>query len=124
VGGTEWARLKAVIDVPLRRGGWYRVLSRTHLQTIVDVNGKSVAVPLPYVEVRTTPPGAWTVLRNPTVAARTPKAFRPGYLVCPACQTRIPLPPNPVALQLCPRCSNSFPIAWDERYMEKETTKV
>ena len=124
MGASTWARLKAEIDLPLRRGGWYRVIAQTQLEVVVDVHGKLVVVPLPYAELRETPPGAWTVLRNPTVAPRTSKVFRAGYLVCPGCQTRIPLPPNPVASQLCPRCGNSFPIAWDERYMEKETTKV
>jgi hypothetical protein len=119
VGTIQWARLTTSIDVPLRRGGWYRVVSHTRLEAVVSVQGKPVSVPRPYVEIRATPPREWTVLRNPTVAPRTPEIFRRGYLVCPGCRDRVPLPAAQVATQLCPGCSQAFPIAWDEHCLEE-----
>jgi hypothetical protein len=115
-----WGRLTVQVDVPLRRGGWYRVVSHTALEAVVGVaGGQAVPVPRPYLEIRVTAPTEWTVLRNPTVAARTPDVFRRGYLVCPGCRNRVPLPPAQVSKQLCPSCSQTFSIAWRERYLEK-----
>ena len=119
LGTTQWARLNTAADVPLRRGGWYRVVSLTRLEAVVSVEGQPVSVPRPRVEIRTTPPRQWTVLRNPTVAPRTPDVFRRGYLVCPGCRNRVPLPAAQVAKQLCPACSQTFSIAWYERYLEE-----
>ena len=76
-------------DVP-----WYPVVSLTRLEAVVSVGGQPVSVPRPRVEMRTTPPRQWTVLRNPTVAPRTPDVFRRGYLVCPGCRNRVPLGPG------------------------------
>jgi hypothetical protein len=50
LGRIEWARLKAAVDVPLRRGGWYRVVSLTRFEAVVSVQGQAVSVPRPYVE--------------------------------------------------------------------------
>ncbi len=105
--------------MPLRRGAWYRVMSISQLEVGVTAQGQTVIVPRPYLELRNTPPQEWTVLLNPTVAARTPEPFRRGYLVCPGCRNRVVLPPKRVATQMCPRCSDTFAIAWDERYFEK-----
>jgi hypothetical protein len=120
VGTMRWARLKAAIDVPLRRGAWYRVLPPvTGLDVAVSVEGRRVTVPRPCVEIRNTPPQRWTVLLDPTVALdRTPMYYRRGYLVCPSCQERVVLPPAQVPTQLCPRCGLFFEIAWDEHYLE------
>lgn len=114
-----WARLKTSANVPLRRGGWYRVISHTTLEAVVQIEGGTpVGVPRPYLDIRTQRPAEWTVLRNPAVAARTPFAFRRGYLVCPGCSERVPLPQSHVQEQLCPRCNHIFPIGWAERYLE------
>ncbi len=119
-----WARLAGAVDVPLRRGGWYPVVSHTALEAVLNVEGgKPVSVPRPYLEIRAAPPTEWTVLRNPTVAPRTPDIFRLGYIVCPACRNRVPLPAAQVAKQLCPRCSETFPIAWHERYLEQSVRR-
>lgn len=114
-----WARLKNSADVPLRRGVWYRVLSHTPLEAVLHVQGiEPIAVPRPYLDMRDVRPTEWTVLRNPKVAARTPVVFQRGYIVCPGCSERVPLPPQQVEEQLCPRCSHVFAIAWHERYFE------
>jgi len=115
----QWLRLKTTVDCPLRRGAWYRVASLTRLEAVVVIEGKSLSLPRPFVEIRTTPPREWTVLRNPTVALRTPEIFRKGYIVCPGCRNRVVLPATQVQKQLCPRCSQTFPIAWGEKYLEQ-----
>ena len=115
----QWARLRTAIGVPLRRGGWYRVVSMTELEVVVSAIGNDLTVPRPYVEIRATQPREWTVVRNPTVApARTPGQFRHGYLVCPSCRERIVLPATEVPKRVCPRCQQEFPIAWGEHYLE------
>ncbi len=110
-----------ILDVPLRRGAWYQVQASTPLEVAITAYGRTVTIPAPYIELRTTPPREWTALLNPTVAPRTPKQYRRGYLVCPGCQNRVVLPPNRVQEQMCPRCSMIYAIAWDERYLEKAT---
>jgi hypothetical protein len=114
---TQWARVTGAVDVPLRRGAWYRVVAPvTRREVVVSVQGKRVSVPRSAVEISSTPPHEWTVVREPTVAAdRTPEIFRLGYIVCPACRNRLVLPASRLAEQLCPRCSETFPIAWDDR---------
>jgi hypothetical protein len=113
---TQWARVNGAVDVPLRRGAWYRVVAPvTPLEVVVSVQGKRVSVPRTAVEICATPPSQWTIVRDPTVAPeRTPDVFRRGYIVCPACRNRLVLPATRLAEQLCPRCSQTFPIAWDD----------
>ena len=110
--------MKTTVQMPLRRGAWYRVALVTRHEAVLTVESTPVTVPRPYLEIRVTPPTTWTVQRNPTVSPRTPEVFRRGYIVCPGCRTRIPLPPRQVAEQLCPRCSQTFQVAWDEHYLE------
>lgn len=112
-----WARLKTAADVPIRLGAWYRVVSHTALEAVLSVEGgKSIAVPRPYLDIRAAPPREWTVLRSEAVPLQAPELFRLGYIVCPGCQKRVPLPAAELADQMCPRCNNTFPIAWNERY--------
>jgi len=111
----QWARVNTAVDVPLRRGAWYRVVAPvTRLEVVVSVQGKRVSVPRAAVEISATPPHEWTVVRDPAIAPdRTLDIFRLGYIVCPACRNRVVLPATRLAKQLCPRCSETFPIAWD-----------
>jgi hypothetical protein len=115
-GSIQWARVNAAVDGPLRRGAWYRVVAPvTRLEVVVSVQGKRVSVPRATVEIRATPPSQWTIVRDPSIAPeRTPEVFRVGYLVCPACRNRVVLPATRLAEQLCPRCSETFPIGWDD----------
>jgi hypothetical protein len=118
---TQWARVNAAVDVPLRRGAWYRVVAPvTRLEVVVSVLGKRVSVPRTAVDIRAMPPHEWTVVRNPTIAPdRTPEIFRLGYIVCPACRNRVVLPATRLAKQLCPRCSQTSPIAWDDQSLTR-----
>jgi hypothetical protein len=120
--GTQWARVRATASFPLRRGGWYRVVSETELEVMVSALGRQITVPRAAVELRTTPPNEWSVVRSPAISPdRTPTHFRSGYMVCPGCQDRIALPPAAVPGRTCPRCQQTFPIAWSERYLEEPT---
>jgi len=103
-GEPQWARLKTAVDLPLRLGAWYRVVAPvTALEVVVSIQGTRVSVPRPYVELRATPPGEWTVVRNPKVRSeRTPQGLRQGYIVCPGCRRRVELPAARLAEQLCP----------------------
>ena len=113
--------MKTAVDLPLRLGAWYRVVAPvTALEVVVSIQGTRVAVPRPYVELRATPPGEWSVVRNPKVRPeRTPEGLRQGYIVCPGCRRRVQLPAARLAEQLCPHCNETFPIAWDERPPKK-----
>jgi len=117
VAQMQWARLYAAVDCPLRRGAWYRVVSQTNLEVVVDVRGQAVSVARPLVEIRTAPPREWTVVT--TAGGRGPANLQSGYAVCPNCQHRAVLPFTRVPKLHCPRCKQLFPIAWDERYLQQ-----
>src|SRR5258708_5227546 len=103
----QWARVNSAVDVPLRRGAWYRVVAPvTRVEVVVSVQGKRVSVPRAAVETSSPPPHEWTVVEDPTVAAdRTPAIFRLRFLVCPACRNRLVVPASRLAGQLFPRYS-------------------
>ena len=108
---THWARLQAAVEGPLRRGAWYRVVSLTQRDAVVDVPGGQVRVPRPSVEIRTTRPLEWTIVRT---AERGPANLQSGYVVCPECRQRAVLPFAQVPKLWCPRCNQLFAIAWTE----------
>src|SRR5207244_12969306 len=58
----QWARLRSEYDAPLRRGAWYRVLSVSQFEVVVDVHQRPVLVARPYVDVSSTPPACWTII--------------------------------------------------------------
>ena len=97
---TQWARLRAEYDVPLRRGAWYRVLSVSQFEVVVDVNQRAILVARPYVDVSTSPPSRWTLIDR---GAGT------RYAVCPSCRERVPAAGHPPVLR-CRRCKGEFPV--------------
>ncbi len=111
----QWARLQIAVDCPLRRGAWYRVVSLTRLEAVVDVEGKAVSVARPFVELRTAPPREWTVVA--AVGGQGPANLQSGYVVCPNCRHRVVLPFARVPKLQCPRSNQLFPIGWDEAYL-------
>jgi hypothetical protein len=111
----QWARLQTTVDSPLRRGAWYRVVSLTRLEVVVDVEGSSVSVARPFVELRTVPPREWTIVS--AAEGRGPANLQSGYVVCPNCRQRAVLPFARVPKLQCPRCNQLFPIGWDEGYL-------
>jgi hypothetical protein len=113
----QWARLQATVGSPLRRGAWYRVVSLTRLEAVVDVDGARVAVPRPFVEIRAVPPREWTIVREGV--GRGPENIQSGYIVCPSCRHRVVLPFTQVPKLKCPRCAQLFAIGWSEAYLPK-----
>ncbi|MGH7751382.1 MAG: hypothetical protein ACREN5_01085 [Gemmatimonadales bacterium] len=73
-------------------------------------------LPRSLLELRVAPPCEWTVVRGPLNAARVPAGARDGYVVCPNCRHRDPLPDARVSTTRCPRCNEVFTVAWDEAY--------
>lgn len=107
-----WARLRAELDCPLRRGAWYQVRRLRPPEVIVDVLGERVIVPRSALEIASTPPLRWSVVH------RHQDAWLSGaseYAVCPNCRERVPLPTRLGMLQ-CRRCKEVRDIGWDEVY--------
>ena len=105
---VQWARLRSDHDVPLRRGAWYRVLSVSQFEVVVDVNQKAVLVARPYVDVSNVPPSRWTIVDR-TTAPNRPSGLGARYAVCPSCQERVPVGDRPSFLR-CRRCQGEFPV--------------
>jgi len=57
-----WARLRADIDRPLRRGAWYHVKKLGPREALVDVLGEAIDVPRPLLDIVSAPP--MTVVRR------------------------------------------------------------
>ena len=108
----QWARLTADYDCPLRRGAWYRVVSVSQLEVVVEVHGKQVLVARPYVELVNVPPPRWTVVARTKQSRRVPGKLGTQYVVCPSCRERVPLAGTPTKLR-CRRCAGVFQIAWE-----------
>ena len=85
---------------------------------ILDVPGTCVTVPRKAVELVGTPPRRWTVVPRPPGYTWLPESWGQHYGVCPGCHHRAPLLTIPQLLR-CPRCSEAFPVAWDESYLRK-----
>ena len=87
----NWARLRADYGCPLRRGAWYRVVSVSPLEAVVDVDQKPVLLPREYLEIVNTRPSRWTVVQEPERSPRLPSEMSGRYAVCPSCRERMPL---------------------------------
>ena len=118
----QWARLKNTLDVPLRRE--HGTASRQSFAGSGDhCLRKTVTVPRPFIDIRNTPP---TRMDRPDQSYGRPthaRTLSTGYLVCRNADIAS-LPPKRLVRQLCPRCSGTFTIAWDEHYLEKSTRIV
>jgi len=104
----QWARLRSDYDVPLRRGAWYRVLSVSQFEVVVDVNQKAVLVARPYVDISSVRPSRWTIVDRSTTPLHPP-ALDARYAVCPSCRERVPVAGDLRSLR-CRRCQGEFPI--------------
>lgn len=107
-GTEQWARLRSDHGVPLRRGAWYRVLSVSQFEVVVDVNRKAVLVARPFVDVSNIPPSRWTIVERPPAPQRLGD-LGARYAVCPSCQERVPVEERPHFLR-CRRCQGEFPV--------------
>jgi hypothetical protein len=117
VAEAQWARLQASVESPLRRGAWYRVVSLTPREAVLDVQGARVSVPREFVETRTLPPGEWTIIE--AGEGRGPSSLQSGYIVCPSCRHRAVLPFTHVPKLQCPGCKQVSGIAWSEGYLRE-----
>ncbi|HYL20160.1 MAG TPA: hypothetical protein VEU74_00250 [Gemmatimonadales bacterium] len=111
---VRWARLRRPADCGLRVGAWYPVAALSATEVRVYVRGQLVRVPRTLVELRTAPPGEWTVVRGPFNAARVPASAREGYIVCPNCRSREPMPEERPAVRRCARCNTAARVAWSD----------
>ncbi|HVH68125.1 MAG TPA: hypothetical protein VM716_09680 [Gemmatimonadales bacterium] len=102
----QWARLQADYDCSLRRGAWYRVLSVSQLEVVVEVHDKPVMIARPFLELVAVPPRRWTVIERATVSRREPRLGK-RYAVCPSCRERVPLAGRPSRMK-CRRCGGVF----------------
>lgn len=103
---AQWARLRAPARCGLRWGAWYPVVALTPRQAQLWVHGRALTVERGLLELRSTPPLEWTVIR--------PAGARDTHLVCPGCRFRMPAPERPVASSRCPRCNELFTVAWGD----------
>jgi len=113
----NWARLRADYGCPLRRGAWYRVVSISPLEAVVDVDQKPVLLPREYLEIVNTRPSRWTVVQEPERSPRLPSEMSGRYAVCPSCRERMPLRGEATNLR-CRRCNGVFEVGWGERYFD------
>jgi hypothetical protein len=113
----NWARLRADYGGPLRRGAWYRVVSVSPLEAVVDVEKRAVLLPREYLEIVATRPTRWTVVREAQPSPRLPSEMQERYGVCPSCRERMSLAGEPRTLR-CRRCNGVFEVGWGERYFD------
>ena len=110
-----WARLRADIDRPLRRGAWYQVKKLGPREALLDVGGEPVDVPRPVLDIISQPPHRWSVVPRPKNPARFPGVNE--YGVCPNCRERVPLTEHLASLR-CRHCNEVFDVAWEEQYFQ------
>ena len=110
-----WARLRADIDRPLRRGAWYHVKKLGPREALLDVLGEAVDVPRPLLDIISRPPERWSVVPRPKNPERFPGVTE--YGVCPNCRERVPLTERLASLR-CRHCNEVFDVAWEEQYFQ------
>ena len=108
---VQWARLRADVKSPLRRGAWYKILKLGAQEAALDVRGKTVVMPRTTLEIAPAPKPLWTVVPSPRNAPRFPTSWGSRYAVCPNCRERAQLEGKPTNLR-CHRCNGLFDIAW------------
>ena len=86
-----WARVRAGMDCPLRRGAWYRVVELTPEETVLEVNSRLLRVPRAFLQILPLRPPLWSLVRRrPDDAPPAPEEDG-KYAVCPNCCERSPL---------------------------------
>jgi hypothetical protein len=96
----RWARLRVDVPSPLRRGGWYPVLSAGAEEAVLEVRGAPTILARDAVEIIHTRPQTWSVV---------PAEGGGPYLVCADCAERV----RSTAVSgrfSCPHCHSSFVI--------------
>ena len=106
-----WARLQGDLNVRLRRGAWYRITQLGPLQAVVEVRGRSLAVPSAFLQVVDSPPRTWSVVTRPSDAVHLPRNFGDRYAVCPSCRARQAIGGRPRSMA-CQSCGGEFRVTW------------
>jgi hypothetical protein len=109
----QWARTRVRTSRHVRRGAWYRVLSASPLEAILEVNGLPVAVPRTFLLVLPFRPTLWSVVPRLRGTDHPPTSWGPSYGVCPGCSARAQLARHAVDAR-CPSCHGLFAIAWTD----------
>jgi hypothetical protein len=111
-----WARVRAGMDCPLRRGAWYRVVELAPSETVLEVNSRLLRLPREFLQILPLRPPMWSLVRRRPDDAPPPPdpaAEDPKYAVCPSCCERRPLVDSTPTLR-CERCGAVFAIAWSD----------
>src|SRR5713101_6096968 len=87
----QWARLKAEVKCPLRKGAWYRILKLTAAEATVDVKGKPVDVSRAHLQLSPVAGAHWSVVPSPKNAPRFPANWGARCAVCPNGRARAQL---------------------------------
>ena len=111
----QWARVRGDVNIRLRRGAWYEVVSLTPEQAVVDVNEQHLSVARSFLQIVPLLPQRWSVVARPADAVNLPISWGATYAVCPACRHRVPLRGQPTEMR-CPKCNGVFEIAWDDPF--------
>ena len=109
----QWARLQTDLNIQLRRGAWYRIRLLGALEAVIEVRGRQLQVPTPFIEVIGKPPRKWTVVSRPRDAVHLPPDWGDRYAVCPSCRERQQIVGRP-RLMTCQRCRAEFYVGWKE----------
>jgi hypothetical protein len=108
----HWARVRAGLDSPLRRGAWYRVVELTAVDAVLDVNRRLLRFPRTSLQILPLRPPLWSLVRRrPDDAPATASDLR--YAVCPNCCDRSPVRDS-VPTMRCKACDAVFAIAWSD----------
>jgi hypothetical protein len=107
-----WARVRAGMDCPLRRGAWYRVVQLAPSEITLEVNSRLLRVPRAYLQILPLRPPMWSLVpRRPDEA--DPAGEDGKYAVCPNCCERSPLIDSTPTMR-CRRCGAVSAIAWSD----------
>src|SRR6266699_3120420 len=80
-----WARVRAGMDCPLRRGAWYRVVELTPEETVLEVNSRLLRIPRKFLQILPLRPPMWSLVRRRPDDAPPAAAEDGKYAVCPSC---------------------------------------
>ncbi len=108
-----WARVRAGMDCPLRRGAWYRVVQLTPEQAVVEVNHRLLGVPRTFLQILPLRPPLWSLVRRRPDDAPLSAEEDGKYAVCPICCERSPLIDSTPTMR-CRRCGAVSAIAWSD----------
>src|SRR5256885_7316979 len=86
-----WARVRAGMDCPLRRGAWYRVVELAPEETVLEINTRLVRVPRKFLQILPLRPPMWSLVRRRPDDAPPTSEEDGKYAVCPSCCERSPL---------------------------------